>query len=364
MQNDPRSRILLLLQLLLKQTDEHHYATGADILRFWETHGIQTTRKNVYSDIQLLMDFGLDIICIKSTQNRYFIGSRLLELPELKLLVDAVESSHLITEKKSAALIEKLGHLTSRHNAAILNRPIYMDGTAKPDNEAVYYAIDAIQTAIHEQRAISFQYFEYTPKKEKVLKHKGYRYGFSPYTLIWNRDFYYAVGWSEKHGKLAQFRVDRMTAIQETDAPYTADPSFDPASYLREVFGMYHDAPRRVMLLCENRTMRNVIDHFGEDVATEVVDTKHFRATVDVAPTILLMGIHLRRRHPYRRACGGSGENEEYGRVAAYIKARGIRPGNAGQIPLTFIEQEGRCGDTFPAAALPDFSPKSIPVCQ
>ena len=207
MQNDPRSRILLLLQLLLKQTDEHHYATGADILRFWETHGIQTTRKNVYSDIQLLMDFGLDIICIKSTQNRYFIGSRLLELPELKLLVDAVESSHLITEKKSAVLIEKLGHLTSRHNAAILNRPVYMDGTAKPDNEAVYYTIDTIQTAIHKQRAISFQYFEYTPEKEKVLKHKGYRYGFSPYALIWNQDFYYAVGWSEKHGKLAQFRV-------------------------------------------------------------------------------------------------------------------------------------------------------------
>ncbi|MFR8461051.1 MAG: hypothetical protein ACLVEX_07620 [Ruthenibacterium lactatiformans] len=162
-----------MLQLLLKQTDEHHYATGADILRFWETHGIQTTRKNVYSDIQLLMDFGLDVICIKSTQNRYFVGSRLLELPELKLLVDAVESSHLITEKKSTALIEKLGHLTSRHNAALLNRPVYMDGTAKPDNEAVYYAIDAIQTAIHKQRAISFQYFEYTPKKEKVLKHKG-----------------------------------------------------------------------------------------------------------------------------------------------------------------------------------------------
>lgn len=127
----------------------------------------------MYSDIQLLMDFGLDVICIKSTQNRYFVGSRLLELPELKLLVDAVESSHLITEKKSTALIEKLGHLTSRHNAALLNRPVYMDGTAKPDNEAVYYAIDAIQTAIHKQRAISFQYFEYTPKKEKDPETQG-----------------------------------------------------------------------------------------------------------------------------------------------------------------------------------------------
>ena len=285
MENEPRQRILLLSKLLFEQTDETHYVSVADVLQFWEAHGIHGNRKNVYSDIQLLMDFGVDVICIRNMQNRYFIGSRLLELPELKLLVDAVESSHLITEKKSAALIEKLGHLTSRHNAAFLNRPVYMDGTAKPDNETVYYNIDTIQTAIHERQAISFQYFEYTPKKEKVLKHKGYRYRFSPYVLIWSRDFYYAVGWSDKHGKLAQFRVDRMTAIQESDAAYIADPSFDPASYIREVLGMYHDVPQWVTLLCENRTMRNIIDHFGEDVDTEVVDANHFRATVDVAPT-------------------------------------------------------------------------------
>ena len=133
MTSENQKRILLLLKLLLEQTDETHYVSVADILRFWEAHGIHGNRKNVYSDIQLLMDSGVDVICIRNMQNRYFIGSRLLELPELKLLVDAVESSHLITEKKSAALIEKLGHLTSRHNAALLNRPIYMDGTAKPD---------------------------------------------------------------------------------------------------------------------------------------------------------------------------------------------------------------------------------------
>ena len=133
MQNsEVQSRLLLLLQLLLEQTDEIHSVSSGDILQFWASNGIQANRKNVYSDIQLLMDFGLDVICVRSAQNRYFIGSRLLELPELKLLVDAVESSHLITEKKSAALIEKLGHLTSRHNAALLNRPVYMGGTATP----------------------------------------------------------------------------------------------------------------------------------------------------------------------------------------------------------------------------------------
>ena len=285
LQKDNQRRLLLLLKLLYEQTDETHFVSGADILRYWEDASIRANRKNVYGDIRLLLDAGHDIICVKSKQNRYFIGSRIFELPELKLLADAVASSHLVTEKKSAALLQKLSRLTSIHNAEHLNRPVYMEGTTKPDNEAIYYGIDAIQTAIHMRQAISFQYYEYTPKKEKVLKHKGYRYVFSPYALIWNRDFYYAVGWSQKHGKLAQFRVDRMTRIRQSDAEYTADPSFDPAGYVREVFGMYHDETQRMTLLCENHAMKNVIDRFGEDVCTEIVDARHFRAVVDAAPS-------------------------------------------------------------------------------
>ena len=282
MQKDNQRRLFLLLY---EQTDETHFVSGADILRYWADAGIRANRKNVYGDIQLLLDAGHDVIRVKSKQNRYFIGSRIFELPELKLLADAVASSHLVTEKKSAALLQKLSRLTSIHNAEHLNRPVYMEGTTKPDNEAIYYGIDAIQTAIHMRQAISFQYYEYTPKKEKVLKHKGYRYVFSPYALIWNRDFYYAVGWSQKHGKLAQFRVDRMTRIRQSDAEYTADPSFDPAGYVREVFGMYHDETQRMTLLCENHAMKNVIDRFGEDVCTEIVDARHFRAVVDAAPS-------------------------------------------------------------------------------
>ena len=175
----------------------------------------------------------MDIVCVKSTQNRYFVGERLFELPELKLLVDAVESSGFITEKKSTALIKKLGHLTSTAQAEQLNRRIYMGGTPKPENESIYYNVDTIHNAVQKKQQITFQYFEYSPKKEKILKHDGYKYRFSPYAMIWNRDCYYAVGWSEKHGKIAQFRVDRMTAVQTLD--------FDPAEYVRKVFGMYPD---------------------------------------------------------------------------------------------------------------------------
>ena len=285
MHNENQRRIFLLLRLLYDQTDEDHYISVADILQFWKNNGILAGRKSVYSDIDLLMEMGVDIICIKSTQNRYFIGSRLFQVPELKLLVDAVESSHFITEKKSKILIEKLGHLTNKYVANQLNRHIYMDGTTKPDNETIYYTIDEIQTAIQEKCPISFQYFEYTQDKKKVLKHDGYRYVFSPYAMIWNRDYYYVVGWSEKHEKLAQFRVDRITAIEHLNSGYIEDEAFNPATYVQEVFGMYNDDTCAVKLLCHNSTMRNVIDRFGEDVDTSPVDAEHFRVTVNVAPS-------------------------------------------------------------------------------
>ena len=196
-----------------------------------------------------------------------------------------MESSRFITEKKSTALIKKLGHLTSTAQAEQLNRRIYMGGTPKPENESIYYNVDTIHNAVQKKQQITFQYFEYTPKKEKILKHDGYKYRFSPYAMIWNRDCYYTVGWSEKHGKIAQFRVDRMTAVEPLEQTAVQTPDFDPAEYVRKVFGMYPDDLCTVELLCDNEVMRSVIDRFGENVRTETVDEQHFRATVEVAPS-------------------------------------------------------------------------------
>ena len=224
-------------------------------------------------------------MCVRSTQNHYFIGNRLFELPELKLLVDAVESSRFITSKKSGDLIRKLGQLTSSAQAEQLDRHIYMDGMPKPSNEAIYYIVDTIQSSIQSNQQISFQYYEYLPAKEKVLKHQGYRYQFTPYALIWNRDHYYAVGWSEKHMKLSQFRVDRMTSVEIMDQPGHQILGFEPTEYVQKVFGMYPDDLQMVTLFCENDVMRSIIDRFGEGVRTEVVDNNHFQAIVEVAPS-------------------------------------------------------------------------------
>ena len=131
MKHEAQIRLLLLQKYLLEHTDEQHSMSASDVLTLWEHNGIQASRKSV-ADIELPQDNGMDIVCIRSTQNRYFVGNRLFELPELKLLVDAVESSHFITEKKSSILIKKLGHLASIRQAEQLNRRIYMDGMARP----------------------------------------------------------------------------------------------------------------------------------------------------------------------------------------------------------------------------------------
>ena len=278
-------RMLLLLRFLYEHSSEENPVSAMDILEFWNSKGIHTDRKSVYGDIAVLKEFGVDIVQHGKRQNLYFIGSRLFELPELKLLVDAVESSHFITRKKSEDLLRKLAVLASREQVWQLERPVYMEGTAKQDNEGIYYIVDMIHTAIQEQKQITFQYIEYTPEKKRVLKHEGYRYFFSPYALIWSRDFYYAVGWSEKHDKLAQFRVDRMTCVNLIERPAVSIPDFDPATYVHQVFGMYGTEPQTVELLCDNYTMRSIIDRFGEDAQTELADPGHFKATVNVAPS-------------------------------------------------------------------------------
>lgn len=284
-QSGQKAKLLILRQLLLERGDEDQPIPTPVLIEALARQGISAERKSIYRDMEILREFGLDVQFKKGKDAGWFIGQREFELPELKLLVDAVESSRFITAKKSERLIEKLGKLTSESHARQLDRHIYMEGTAKPENECIYYSVDEIHNAIQEKRQITFQYYEYTPQKEKILKHNGYRYQFSPYALIWSRDCYYAVGWSEKHGKIAQFRVDRMTAVEPLEHTAVQTPDFDPAEYVRKVFGMYPDNLCTVELLCDNEVMRSVIDRFGENVQTETVDEQHFRATVEVAPS-------------------------------------------------------------------------------
>ena len=202
----------------------------------------------------------MDIVVIHSTQCKYFIGSRQFELPELKLLIDTVESSKFITSKKSDALIKKIHMLTSNGQVKKLKRNNYVSGRIKPNNEQIYYIVDTINDAINERKQISFSYYEYTGLKEKVLRNKGEIYTISPYHLVWNDDHYYVVGYSEKREKIVTFRVDRIASqpdILSADAvPVPED--FDIAEFTKQVFYMYDREEVLVDLRCDNGLMKTL----------------------------------------------------------------------------------------------------------
>lgn len=279
-------RIIELLRFLYQQTDEAHAVTVSEMIEYLKSKGIPSVRQTVYTDLEALDTAGIDIVQIKSTQNRYFIGSRIFEYPELKMLVDAVASSKVISAKKSQALIQNLGQLTSIQQAEQLQRLASLSSRVKPHNEKVYYIIDSIQTAILDQHQISFQYYEYTPEKKKILKHDGYRYILDPYALEWKNDHYYLIGYSHKHKGIAHFRVDRLTSVEPLDSKFQPMPDFDVAAYTNKMVDMFAaEHAEQVKLLCSNELMRVIIDHYGEDIEISPYDDTHFTVIIEVNPS-------------------------------------------------------------------------------
>ena len=282
-----KDRTLYVLKYLWKNTDEDHPATVSDILAALEAENIKVERHALISDIEQLTEFGIDIVCVKSSPNRYFIGQRSFELPELKLLVDAVESSRFISASQSGSLVSKLYDMASVHQASELNRHLYIDGRVKSDCKTLYYTVDLIHKAINEQMRIRFKYIEYTAEKKKTYKHGGCIYEFSPYAMLWHNDCYYVLGYSERHGKIVKFRVDRIAKAEPTELSAKAVPAdFDPVSYLKNIIAMYDGKMEKVRLKCEADMMKVIIDRFGKDVFTEPCDDGFVaEVKVSVSPT-------------------------------------------------------------------------------
>ena len=286
-----KSRILYIKQYLETQTDETHPATVADILAHMKSIDIPASRKTVMADIKHLVEAGCDIVCNTGRHHEYFMGNRHFELPELKLLVDAVQAAKFISARKSAALTQKLTALTSTHLAGELNRQTYIESRVKPDNELVYVSVDMLHTAIQNKSKVRFKYRDYDRHKRRQYKHNRQVYSFSPYHMLWNRDSYYVVGYSDNHGKIITFRVDRIAAPEATDLPAEAPPlGYDISVYARAVFSMYDGPIQTVTLKCENILMNSIIDRFGEDVETVLLGDDHFIATVSVSTSPTFYG--------------------------------------------------------------------------
>lgn len=286
-------KIMYLMKILLEETDEDHDLTLNEIVEKLKAYNVTAERKSLYSDIENLRTFGLDIIGMQYGKTyHYKVASRQFQLVELKLLVDAVQSSRLITEKKSDELIAKLESYASKYEAKKLARQVNVNGRVKTMNERIYYSVDKIHEALNEESQIKFQYFTWTADKKMELKHGGAYYSVSPWALCWDDEKYYLVGYDNREYKIKHFRVDKMTDVSVVYEEREGKEEFSKmqmSEYTNRLFGMFDGNLETVTLLCENHAANVIIDRFGTDIPLMKTDAEHFTVRVRVSVSKLFL---------------------------------------------------------------------------
>lgn len=276
-----RTKILRVLDILKAETDENHPISAARIAAMLRESGISAERKSIYDDIEALRSEGYDII---PTAKGVYLGERQFELYELKLLCDAVQAAKFITKKKSRALITKLSSFVSRYDGATLFRQLYYSGT-KAQNEEIFYNVDALRSAIESNSSVTFAYFDWNAKKEKMLRHSGALYRVSPWAMLWDDENYYLIGWDDSSEMIKHFRVDKMQRITVTGEARLGGEimeKMDMERYASGTFGMFGGREIPVTLECDNSLSGVIIDRFGTDVVLRNMGDR-FAVTVPVA---------------------------------------------------------------------------------
>lgn len=281
-----KQKILYILDYLRHHTDENHCVSTAQILDHLAANGIKAERKSIYNDIQTLCDYGFDIVHGAGPGNGYRLVSREFELPEVKLLVDLVQSSKFITTKKSRELIGKLERFVSDNDAHTLQRQVIVTDRNKTANEKIYYNVDVIYSAIADNRRIRFHYFEWDVNKQMKLRKDRAFYEVSPWLLTWDDENYYLVAFDSDAGIMKHYRVDKMLDIElakETRDGSKAYDDIDVSSYSKKNFGMFSGEEKTIQLLCANSIIGVIIDRFGGSVALRPFDETHALARANVA---------------------------------------------------------------------------------
>ncbi len=282
--DNQKLKIFYILDYLQKNSHQEHPVRAAELQDMLsQQHNIACERKTIYSDIAALQDYGVDIVSLPGKGGGYYIASRNFELPELKLLIDAVLSSKFLTEKKSRELIEKLCSQCSVYDARLMRRDVLVSGRVKSMNETIYYNVDAIQDAIAENRQIRFRYFDFDLNRER--KYRDREYLASPYGLCQDNENCYLLAHSPRHGATS-YRVDRMSDIQILEEPRIPCPELTGKAlnqYANRLFQMYSGETADVKLRFHRSLVNVVIDRFGRDILLIPDGEEHFVFTVNVA---------------------------------------------------------------------------------
>ncbi len=283
---DPRERVLRILEILYQYSDENHGLTNREINTYLESYGINADRNSVDKDIRFLQKLNVDIITNKvGNHNEYVFGGRIFEVPELKLLIDIVQSSRFITSKKSAELINKLCKLTSKEQAKTLQSNVKVTHRIKSMNESIFINTDTIQSAIINRHRLRFKYFSWDTDKNKRLHRDGKDYIVEPVTLVWNNTYYYLVAYDTAKEKIRHYRVDKMIKLRELQGniSISIDSSEEYlATFNESMFEMYSGEERDVTMRLPNHLVNVIVDRFGTSVDITKVDDSHFQTTVTV----------------------------------------------------------------------------------
>lgn len=263
-------KLYYLAKIMLEKTDEEHFITMPEILRELGKYGVTAERKSIYTDLKDLEKLGIEVEGEAFGKSwHYHVVGRQFEIPEMKLLVDAVQSSRFLTEKKSRELIRKLEGFVSVYEAGRLQRQVHVSGRIKTMNESIYYNVDEIHNAIAENRKIRFHYYQWNIKKEMELRREGGYYSVSPWGLSWDSENYYLIGYDSEAGQIKHYRVDKMLHIQMTKERREGEEIYkkiDMATYSGKSFGMFGGREEKVRLLVKNELAGVIIDRFGKDV--------------------------------------------------------------------------------------------------
>ena len=292
--DNQKLKMLYLLKIFSEETDDLHPLTMPEIISKLAAYGVNANRKTLYLDFEELRNFGVDIISNKVGHDCYYnIGSRDFELPELKLLVDSVQSSKFITDRKSTELIKKLESLVSKYEGKQLQRQVVISGRVKAMNESIYYNVDKLHEAIGSGCQIRFKYFQWNVNKQMELRKDGAWYQVSPWALMWDDENYYLVAYDATDGKIKHYRVDKMLSISVTKEKRLGQEQFkrfDMPRYTKSLFGMYGGEIVKVMLEARNDMVGVIIDRFGKDILIAPVDSERFRVNVDVSMSNQFLG--------------------------------------------------------------------------
>ena len=285
--DNQKLKMLYLVKIFSEETDDKHSLIMPEIIEKLSAYGVNADRKTLYIDFEELRHFGFDIITEKEGRNTYYhLGGRDFELPELKLLVDSVQSAKFITDKKSNELIKKLESLVSRYEAKQLHRQVVISGRIKAMNESIYYNVDKLHEAIGTDRQIRFLYYQWNIKKEMELRRDGDEYHISPWGLIWDDENYYLVGYDAEDARIKHYRVDKMLNINVTDDKREGKESFkqfDMPKYTKSLFGMFAGEQISVTMVVRNDLVGVILDRFGKDIIVIPYDDDHIKTTVNVA---------------------------------------------------------------------------------